>query len=179
MLINLLPTNEKEFLCLEKRYRIIMFFGRILSTALLTLVVLLLIILFFLKIQLVEVKKISLAENQSASAWEMESLKNEVSFANQKLLMINRIRTEQKFSPLVLEDFSRLAPSGVQFFSFFFDGKTQKAALDGHAASRDIFVSFKTALENNPRFSKIDSPLSNLIKSTENNFHISFEVKGK
>lgn len=178
-MINLLPTSEKEFLRLEKRYRLIMFFGRILFAALLLLAVLLLIILVFLKIQLAEVKRESLAENQSVSAREMEMLKNEVFFANQKLTMINRVRAEQKFSPLVLEDFSRLTPSGIQFFSFFFDGKTQKAALDGHAASRDIFISFKTALENNPRFSKVDSPLSNLTKSTENNFHISFEIKGK
>lgn len=179
MLINLLPTKEKEFLRLEKRYRLIMFFGRILFAVLIALVVLLLIILVFLKIQLAEVKKISLAENQSASAREMAALKDEISFVNQKLLMINRVWSEQKFSPLILEDFSRLTPSGIQFFSFFFDGKTQKASLDGHAASRDIFISFKSALENNPRFSEVDSPLSNLTKSTENNFHISFEIKGK
>lgn len=179
MLINLLPTNEKELLRLEKIYRSLMFFGRIFFAALLTLVVLLSIILAFLKIQLAEVKKNSLMENQSASAREMEALKNEVSFANQKLLMISQVRNEQKFSPLILEDFSRLTPSGIQFFSFFFDGKTQKASLDGHAASRDIFISFKTALENNPRFSQVDSPLSNLTKSTENNFHVSFEIKEK
>lgn len=179
MLINLLPTSEKEFLRLEKIYRLMIFSGRILFGILLILIGLLLAILFFLKIQLAGVKKESLAENQGAAAVALEAFKNNVFSANQKLAMINRIQAEQKFSAVILEDLARLAPSGIQLFGFFFDGKAPKATLDGRAATRDAFISFKTALERNSKFYNIDSPLSNLTKSTENNFRISFEIKSK
>ncbi|KKR04142.1 MAG: hypothetical protein UT31_C0002G0011 [Parcubacteria group bacterium GW2011_GWF2_39_13b] len=177
MLINLLPTNEKEFLRLEKIYRSIIFFSRILFAILLILIVLLLAILFFLKIQLAGIEKARSIESQSASAIAIKALKSEISFINQKLMDINRLQTEQKFSPAILEDLAQLAPPGVQLSSFFFDAKTQKAVLDGRASTRDSFIYFKTALENSPKFYNIDSPLSNLTKSAENNFRISFQIK--
>ena len=94
MLINLLPTNEKEFLRLEKIYRSIIFFSRILFAILLILIVLLLAILFFLKIQLAGIEKARSIESQSASAIAIKALKSEISFINQKLMDINRLQTE-------------------------------------------------------------------------------------
>lgn len=177
MLINLLPSTEKDFLREEKKFQAILFLSRIIFGALLILAILLLTILFFLKIQLSASNKAILEEDQNPATVSIKELKKEISLSNKKLEVMNKIQANQKFSPAILEALAELSPNGTQFLAFFYESKTQKAVLDGRTQSREDFISFKTAMETYPKFSQIESPLSNLVKSAGNSFRVSFFIE--
>jgi len=175
--LNLLPTSEKEILRQIKNYHAIIFYGQLFSGVLLILAVLLLTALFFLNIQVNFIEKAGLSESASPTGKAIEDLKTEIAGVNQRLAVVDTIQQQQKLSPVILADLAEMAPPGIQFYNFFYDNKTQKVVLDGRAATREIFLSFKSSLEQYSKISSIDSPLSNLTKPTENTFRLSFVIK--
>lgn len=175
--LNLLPTSEKEILRQAKIYNLIVFCGQLLFGILLILIVLLLTILFFLNIQVNFIEKAGLSEITSPTGRAIEELRGEVTGVNQRLAIIDGIQQQQKLSPSILADLTGMAPPNIQFFNFFYDDKTQKVVLDGRAATREDFLSFKSSLEQYPKISNVDSPLSNLTKQAGNSFRLSFIIK--
>ena len=175
--LNLLPTSEKETLRRIKNYHAIVFCGQLFSGVLLILAVLLLTVLFFLSIQVDFIEKAGLSESSSPTGKVIDDLREEIAGINKGLALIDKIQQRQKLSPLLLADLSEMAPAGIQFSNFFYDNKTQKVVLDGRAATREDFLAFKSSLEQYPKISNIDSPLSNLTKPTENTFRLSFILR--
>jgi len=175
--LNLLPTSEKDVLKQIRAYNSIIFYGQLLVGIFLIFLILLLTILSFLNIQINFIEKAGLSESVSPTGKAIDELKKEITETNRLLADIDRIQQQQKLSPPILADLAQITPAGIQFSNFFYDGKTQKVVLDGRAATREDFLSFKSSLEKYAKISNIDSPLSNLIKSTENTFRLSFIIK--
>jgi hypothetical protein len=48
----------------------------------------------------------------------------------------------------------------------------EKISISGRASSREVLLSFRRTLEDNPAFSKVDLPISNFIKGSNIRFYI-------
>ncbi len=175
--INLLPPQEKESLRMIKTNRLLFSYGLAGFFLLLVFCSLLVSTLIFLNIQVKGMEKMTLNEEKNSSTVALKNMEADIVSTNKKLAVIDKVQSEKKIFSTILEDLASLAPDGVQFYNLSYDGATSRATLDGHALDRQNFISFKDALANDPRFGEIDSPLSNLIKSTDNDFRISFLVK--
>jgi Tfp pilus assembly protein PilN len=177
--LNLLPFEEKQEIKLNRMNRMIFFYGSIILTVMVVFVVLLFGIEVFLSVQLREIDRM-MASNESNPAFAIvKTIQEKISAANQNLQAIDQIQSQQRQYSVILSDLAKSVPAGVKFSSFSFDSVTKKAVLEGHSATRDEFLDFQKALEGYSMFSQIDSPVSNLTKSIDNDFMVSFFINNK
>ena len=93
--------------------------------------------------------KISLVENTE---------KNKVIFS-QKIL-----------NEIILKKIPSIKITAISYQSDSQKGKT--ISIVGKAPSREVLLSFRRALEDNPAFSKVDLPISNFIKGSNIRFYL-------
>lgn len=175
--LNLLPPEERENLKLAKFSRVLAYYSMGIFALLVIFIVLLVSILAYLMIQLNSLEKLAEQTEKNQSFTTVKELETEIDSLNQKMKTLDSVQQGANSFSLILEDLAKIAPSGVEFFSFNYDGQTKKAVLDGHSLSREGFIALREAIEKDQRFSDIESPISNLVKSTDNNFRISFKIK--
>lgn len=175
--LNLLPPEEKEILRWERINRLIIFYGGIFFIILVIFVLLLFINLIFLNIQLKAIERLVIVEEKSASAQTIKELKEEIATFNQKLEILDQIQSKTKGYSIILEDLAKIIPSGVRLYSFSFDSKTKKIAIEGYAPERNQVISLKESLEKSSEFNSIESPISNLLKQKDINFRFSFTIR--
>ncbi len=175
--LNLLPPEERDNLKLAKFSQVLVYYSMGIFALLVILIVLLASILAYLTIQLNSLEKLTEQTEKSQSFTMVKKLESEINSLNQKMKTFDAVQQGVNSFFLILEDWAKMAPAGVEFFSFNYDGQTKKAVLDGHSLSLEGFIAFREALEKDPRFEDIESPISNLVKSTDNNFRVSFKIK--
>jgi|GEM_PF-5477395 len=66
--------------------------------------------------------------------------------------------------PLMLSTIDHAAPGGVTFRSLNLSLASHQLTLNGHADTRDTLISFQQALSALPSLSKVNSPITNLLK---------------
>lgn len=185
--INILPAHEKKII--HKEYWIRLF------TILLNLLVvasivasLLLFPSYFLaqsKESLVENKLDAFnKENPDLSNSNIDNITNDI---NSKLEMLNNAATPYEVSDNVLSNIINSRTDGITFSQIIFDKKTIKVSdldqevsvleINGIATNRDTLRNFKTALDSNTSFSKVDLPISDFLEKTDLNFTITITMK--
>ncbi len=175
--LNLLPTEEKKLLQTERIFSCLFHYCRRILIILVVFISALAGIWIFLQIQIKKEEKALINLEKSSFAQEIKSFEKEIEAANKAIAQLATIQKEGLAYSKILENLSLVTADNIQLSSFIFDKKTNKGSVSGYALERESFLSFKNSLEKSHYFSEINSPISNLVKSTDNNFVISFSLK--
>lgn len=185
--INILPAHEKKII--HKEYWI-RFFTILLNLLVVASIVasLLLFPSYFLaqsKESLVESKLDAFnKENPDLSNSNIDNITNDI---NSKLEMLNNAAIPYEVSDNVLNNIINSRTDGITFSQILFDKKTIKVSgldqkvsvleIHGIATNRDTLRNFKTALDSNTSFSKVDLPISDFLEKIDLNFTITITMK--
>jgi len=175
--LNLLPAEEKKLLQTERIFSCLFRYCKRIFIILVVFVLSLAGIWIFLQIQIKKEEKALAELEKSNFSQEIKSFEKEIEATNKIIAQLKEIQKEGLLYSRILEDLSLITADNIQLSSFIFDKKTNKGSISGYALERESFLSFKNSLEKSPYFSEINSPISNLVKSTDNNFVISFSLK--
>jgi len=178
-MINLLPQNQREEFLQEKRAKIIFVLG-----------FLLLFFIFFLAILFFSIKIYLTGENQNQKFLlekaniliadpKYKELEKEITKNNKLISQLNEFYKNQTNVVDVLEKVSNLLPEGVILTSFSYQKESNQVSLQGKAQTRENLLVFKKALESQPGIKDLNSPISNLIKSTNIDYYFSFNLTNK
>ncbi len=134
-------------------------------------------------------------QNPDLTGNNMDKITSDI---NTKLAILNKEESAYKISDKVLNNILESRTKGIIFSQVVFNKKavvvavaedtalpqaksntSEVATLDIHgvAQSRDALRIFKTTLDNNPNFSKVDLPISNYLEKTDLIFMISITLK--
>lgn len=174
-MLNLLPPQQKKRVRLEFLNQAIISAAIAVIFIVLILALLLLITKSFLSINLDEKEGELLSWQSKTEIKELENLEERVKKLNENLLFLERRQKEQVKFSLILEDLAKDAPLGIRFDNLSIK-EAGKISIRGHSLTRDILLTFKTTLENNPRIINFDFPLSNLTKTRDIDFYLSLEI---
>ena len=105
-------------------------------------------------------------------------VESDIEDLNDILLTIDKIRKKESFNfPYILRVLGRMAPEGVVFRTITFRG--ENIGIQGHAEGREGVLALKKNLEEEPLFTNIFSPLSNIVKERDINFTFNFAIDEK
>lgn len=173
-MLNLLPHQQKKELRLNLWNQTIV--GAVAAVIFMILIggLLLLVTQSFLNINLDELERELTLWQSKAEIKELESLEKKVRELNRELIFLDGLQKEQVRFSLFLENLAEDVPSGIRFDDISI--KESNVSLRGYALTRDILLTFKNTLESAPYVSNFDFPLSNLVKTTDINFNLSFQL---
>ncbi|OGZ62502.1 MAG: hypothetical protein A3H51_01610 [Candidatus Spechtbacteria bacterium RIFCSPLOWO2_02_FULL_38_8] len=126
----------------------------------------------FLTIQTDSIKdRIAMTQSLRDTA-EAEKLENEINHINQLALRLNNISSKYPNDfPELLEILTPMVPSGSNIKKLVFSsGSESNIKLEGHSALRTHIITLQERLETSEFFSKIEAPLSNLLKAEDIDF---------
>ncbi|MFA6251301.1 MAG: pilus assembly protein PilM [Candidatus Paceibacterota bacterium] len=177
--INILPDKEKKSLRREYRTR---FSTMILHLIAITGVVSILLLFpsyFISRFEENLVEKELEAfniKNPDLSNGSMDKLIGDI---NLKLELLNKAGSSYQVNDKVLENILASRTSGITFSQILFNKKITDSILviHGTATNRDSLRNFKTILDSNPNFSKVDLPVSNFLEKNNLPFTISITIK--
>lgn len=172
-MLNLLPPKQKRELRLDLLNQAIAAFGIAAILVVLILTLVLAIALFYLNINLAQLEKELVSWQAKSEIEELENLEEKVKEVNQNLAFLEEYQEERVEFSLMLEILAQGVPSGIRFNNMSLE-KSGKASIRGYALTRDILLTFKNNLERAPYVSDFDFPLSNLTKSEDIDFYLSF-----
>jgi len=168
--LNLLPPAEKTRLKWKALTNWLVFFGGWFGFFLAVFTALLLGAFFSLSILLNTQKELIQTRENTKQNRNIAEIEKKVKQVNQD---IEKIRQKQEsfilWTPL-LEEISQITPSGVYLTRFYYYATSDRVELRGWAEKREYLLKFEDALKKSPYFTKVESPLSNLIKQKEINF---------
>ncbi len=180
-MINLLPYDEKEKALKERLRRAIVVFSLALASILLIGIILMLPAYFYLFFQKQGVERQLQGAEQEADKSETEALKKEVAGINSKLSILDNAGKSSKPVAGLFSKVLRAMPEGVSVKSISYSASKGQApgsmALDGKADTRDAFILFKKNIEESGDFSKIESPVSNLLSEKDVDFSLTLTIK--
>ncbi len=173
--LNLLPPEEKKAISVNKlNYYFSLFSGGLFISLVIFSLILAGIVLFINK----EVKIAEVDFNSAQSKLKLEGFKElheTVSQTNNQITELAKIQQTQVSYLSILGKIVEIIPAGVRLSNLSFS--QNKVDLDGFSSNRQLVLDMKQALEHDPHFEKIESPITNLIKSTNIDFHFSFQIK--
>lgn len=171
-MLNLLPSKQKKELHLDLLTQIIISSAVAVIFMLLILALLCLVAQSFLNVGLDEAERDLSLWQSKTEIKELENLEKKVKELNRNLVFLDTHQKEQVKFSLFLENLVKEVPSGLRLNSI---SVKDSVNISGYALTRDILLSFKNNLEKAPYVSDFDFPLSNLTKSTNINFSLSFK----
>jgi hypothetical protein len=82
-------------------------------------------------------------------------------------------------SETVLKSILENRPTGIKFTQIFYNERPEARILEVHgiATDRAILRNFKSTLDANKAFSKVDLPISNFIERSDINFTVVITIK--
>jgi len=178
--INILPDKEKKILHREYWMR---FFTMVLHLITLAGVVSILLLFpsyFISKSEenLVEEKlEMFNKENPNLTNNNMNKIIGDI---NSKLESFDKAKNSYQVGDDVLGNILTSRTEGISFSQILFNKKIADSSIleiHGIASNRDSLRNFKTVLDNNPSFSKVDLPVSNFLEKTNLPFTISIIMK--
>ncbi len=174
--LNLLPPEEKNSLRLSQTQRWIIFYGSAVLGSLSIFIVLLAVIWLSLFIQLKSLNASLDVAKQSQQGQDLKTQQDLIKELNAQIEKISQFeKTHKSYSPVLLA-LAKIMPVGTKLERLTLDEKN-KMAIFGYAATREAVLNLKNSLEKSALFTKIDSPLTNLIKQTDINFSFSLDAK--
>ena len=173
--LNLLPPKEKEEAKLDDFIHWLTFFATPISIFLIIFVLLLGGTFFSLFVM-------TKAQEEAIKIWESDSkiqeffqTEEEIAKLNQILVQVYSKQEETISWTLILEEISKIMPSGAYLTNLSYNKDKNIISLIGWANERKDVLSVKKLLEENPLFEQVNSPLSNLLKQREINFSFNFK----
>ena len=126
----------------------------------------------FLAIQTNSIKDRIAMTQSLKDTTEAEKLENEINHINQLALKLDEVSSKYPNDfPELLEIIAPMVPSGSNIKKFVFSAWPEaKITIEGHSALRTHIITLQERLENSDFFSKVEAPLSNLLKAEDINF---------
>ena len=176
-MINLLPSQQKEELREEGKWKLIMILGIVLLAFLISLS----LILFSIKTVIlgqVEIQKILLEEREKElKTQKIQELEAKIRDYNLTLSNLDSFYKKNLNLTDILEKLSKTLPQGTYLTTFIFNLTTLEISLSGYSPDRETLVAFKENLEKEEKFEKVYFPLANWVSPTDINFSVTFKVK--
>jgi len=120
--------------------------------------------------------KLTLQEQEPVSTSDQETLGASKELDRQ-LGLIEKTKTSSYFvSQKVINEIMLAKTPSIKITEIFYQNDPQKGKtviINGTAPSREILLSFRTALEDNVAFKKVDLPISNFVKGSDIKFSLS------
>lgn len=169
-MINLLPSQQKEELAQERRYKLLLIFG----ISIIIFFIALFLILFSIKIFIAGKAQ----EEKVVISPELQGLEEEIVSINKSLQNLASFYEKQPDFIGFLEKISQILPAGVYLTSFSWNivGKEENFSvfLQGFSPTREILLNLKRNLESEPAFKDINFPPSNWVRPDNIDFSLNF-----
>jgi Tfp pilus assembly protein PilN len=175
-MINLLPSQAKKELEIERKTRIITILGSLFLIFLIFLGILLFSVKIYILSQIESQKTLVALESSYVDTPQVKELEKNITDANQKISSLILFYENQVDLTEVLEKISFLSPLNVYLADFNYQKEKNLITLEGFAETREDFLEFKKSLEAEKEFSNLYSPISNLVKPTDIDFYITFNL---
>ncbi len=173
-MLNLLPPKQKNELHLDLLTQTVISVAVAVIFMILILALLCLIAQSFLNIGLDEAERDLSLWQSKTEIKKLENLEKKVKELNRNLVFLDTHQKEQVKFSLFLENLVKEVPLGIRFNEVSVR-ELSDVSIRGYALTRDILLAFKGNLEKASYVSDFDFPLSNLTKSTDINFSLSFK----
>jgi Tfp pilus assembly protein PilN len=173
--LNILPPEEKKEILSQKTLRQVLTWGSSGLIIVLAFLALLASIWLYSYIQLNSIQEIVSELEASPQNQNFKDIKKEIDGMNQQLQSFSKLQSQEKDYSFYLEKLTDLANPGIKLNSVSFDAS--KVNVSGQATTRDVLLTFKSALEGSSYFQNVNTPLSNFLKQTNIGFTFSFELK--
>lgn len=176
-MINLLPPQQKEELRQEQKLKLILIFGILLVSFLVSLFLILSLVR-----NLIEAKSEYFKEEDKDMAI-IQAEEGKIKEANLMFSQLDNFYSGQIRLVAYLEKISRLTPEGVHLTNFNFSPDQKKGknqiSFSGFSPDRKTLLLLKENLEKEQGFSEIYFPAENWVKPTDINFTVSFKIAGQ
>jgi len=176
-MINLIPNKDKKLMYRDFYFRLIslcfLMFG--VSLIIASIIILPAYFYSYSEENLINTK-IKEQETENISSLDQNPLLIVKDLQNKLDLIENAIKNKFIFSEKVVNEIILKKMSGIKITEIYYqnDLKTDKKInISGIALNRDVLLSFRLALEDDPSFSKIDLPISNFVKGSNIKFSLS------
>lgn len=175
-MINLLSSQAKKELEIERKIKIITILGSLFLIFLIFSGILLFSVKIFILSQVESQKTLIDLESSYIDIPKIKELEKNIIEANQKFSNLNLFYENHVDLTEALEKISFLLPLNVYLTDFNYQKEKNLITLEGFAERREDFLEFKKSLEIEKGFSNLYSPISNLVKPTDIDFHITFNL---
>jgi Tfp pilus assembly protein PilN len=172
---NLLPPEEKAEIMGQKAFKKVLFWGFSSLIFVLIFLALLSSIWWYLLIQLKSIQSIVNEMEASPQNKTFNDIKKEIDGINQRMQSFDKLQIQGKDYSFYWQKLTELSVSGITFKHISINDT--KVVLEGRAATREILLSFKDALENSAYFQNINIPLSDFLKQNNIDFSFNFELE--
>lgn len=172
-MINLLPLEYKKTVKKEYARRFVAVFGLLFSIIVLVEIVCCLVLLFWLDSSLAGFQKELEFTKKMSKVQRLEGLDVRIDELNRVIALYKD--KEEKIRPfsVYIEEVLRVLPASVSVNSFVLGAQREEGSqmnFSGHAATRSDLLAFIGELEKIPFFTRVESPLSNLLAETDVDF---------
>ena len=176
-MINLIPKEEKRRIIKSFYHRLVIVYLLVLSLCVLIGVVVMMpsYFLTYIKRDLVS-KKLEAQKNEPMPLPDQPTLEV-IKDLNNKLNLIehaqnNKFDVSKKIiNAIILKKMTDIKITNISYENEPSKGK--KISIRGTAPSREILLSFRRALEDDPAFKQVDLPISNFVKGSDIQFYLS------
>jgi len=173
--VNLLPPQEKKKLELAELSRLLIF-SAVRLVIILAIFILVLVNTYFCLRILINTQNDLIEIRQSDErAQRQAEVEEKIQRLNQDARKIYLKQNDLVLWIPILEDLSKIIPSGIYLINFSYRTSAGQIDLNGWASNRDKLLAFENSLKESSYFKDLESPLTNLIKQTDINF--SFTLK--
>ena len=173
--LNLLPSREIKKIEIRRFGSLLIYFAAWFSFFLIIFSLLLSSTILYLSIilksqgELIEIRK-----NDEKTQYLTE-IENKTKELNKSLVEIHSKQKEIVLWTPIIEELSKITPSGVYLINFYSQISVERIGLRGSANTRENLLYFQDKLGQSPCFSEIEAPLSNLIKQNDVDFIFNFK----
>ena len=180
-MINLLPSQEKEELKKEEKFKVILTLGIIILASLVSFSLILSSINIFLSGEVESQKIIYNQREKELKNPQIQTFQVNLADFNKKISQLDSFYQNQVAFTEILEKISGTIPPEISILSLSFslEEKTIKCSLAGFSPDRDILIRFKDTLEKEESFTEIYFPPTSWIKPKDINFTVNFNIKIK
>lgn len=174
-MINLLLPEDKKIISKEYHSRVMVSYA--IAVGLLLLIALIAVVSFYgsLFINQNSLKKQLDAEGGGSGVNGLDDYSLQISQANKMIVVLTGDRGNLHLASDLVDRVISVKPSGIKIKTLEI-GKGEKEAwsliLRGTSHQRNDLIEFISALKKDPLFTKIDSPIANLIKGANSEFSV-------
>ena len=173
--LNLLPSREVKKLEIRRFSELLGSFAIWILFFLIIFSLFLSSIIFYLSIILKSQNElIEIRENDEKTQY-LTKIEDKTKELNKSLVKINLKQKEIILWAPIMEELSKITPSGVYLTNLSYQISLDKISLRGFAETREKFLYLQDKLDKSTCFNEIEAPLSNLIKQDNVDFVFYFK----
>ena len=177
MMINLLPSQQKEELLQEEKLRIVLIISVIVFVSAVYVFLILFAIKIYVKGELDAQSNISLTQEERLKNPEIQGLQKNIVYANEMILESRLFYSKQPRLAWIFEQLDAVLPQDMHLNRASWQKESGQMNIAGFSPSRDTLFELKNALEDNENFEEVDFPSINWVKPRDIDFQVVFKVK--